>query len=179
MARTRPRQPEKSAREAAAIGRRIVEQVEPSRAKKPKAPPPDTRKIYFARRPFGYGGQDLDREQILKLKGLINDEQIDRIGYIAEVPHGVTFVTCRSCGVQFLSMSARDAHARKRHEPPPPPPEMEPRQDEETETEYEDRKRAFLAQVQADEDARIEREEAEQNARAPLYLDRTEASLRG
>ena len=113
------------------------------------------RRLYFARRPFGYLGTELDREQLCQLAGALNDEKLVRLGYVAEWPEGQKPVECRYCAGKFLTTTGRDAHGRKRHGPDGRGP------------------RPLSAH---EEDERLEREEARLQEQAPLYLDQTAAS---
>lgn len=134
-------------------------------------------RAYYARRPFGYQGVELDREQVLQLVGAVNDEKLVRLGYIAPlVDEDGRQYGCRHCPAKFLSENARDAHGKKRHAAPKPPPRLEPRQPDETVQEFEMREAAWREQVLSEEDKAIEREERELDKDAPLYLDQTAAS---
>lgn len=108
------------------------------------------RKLFWARRPLGYGGVEYDRGQVLELGGLINDEKLVRLGYVAPLEERAKTYPCRECGKEFVEMPMRDAHGDKRHIAGPLDP--------------------------LEEDERAEREERMLSQAAPLYLDKTTAS---
>lgn len=139
---------------------------------------PDRRRLYFARRPFGYAGKDLDREQLVKLTGQRNDAKLVDLKYLALAPDGTRPYPCRVCGAEFLSQASRDAHGQRRHEPKPVP-RMDPQYDGESEQEFEERRAAFLADVAALEDAEIDREERMLDEVAPIDLTKSAASRMG
>lgn len=107
--------------------------------------------MFFARRPFGYGGVDLDREQQFQMVGATHDERLERLGYAQAWPDGRKPFDCRHCAGKFLTEAARDAHGQKRHAP-------------------------TRTASPFDDDEALEREERALNERAPLYLDKTAAS---
>ena len=110
------------------------------------------REEHWAKRPFGYCGQELDRGQVFEFTGARNDEKLKRLGYVNEVPKGATLHECRSCGARFVDEHMRDLHGRQRH------PE---------------RPRQFSPQ---EEDARAEREEKMLETVAPLNWENTAAA---
>lgn len=173
--RTAPRAPEMSAEDAQRIGRQIAGTA-PERDGRER---PLAAGKYFARRPFGYNGQQFDREQVLQLVGLVNDAKLVDLKYLAPLPTNATLYECPKCPGKFLSMSARNTHVDKRHAPQRPKAVMDARFRGESEQEYEARERAFLAQVQSEEDATLEREERVLNQVAPLDLTMTTASRMG
>lgn len=108
---------------------------------------------YYARRSMTYGpgaGQPLDRGQLLELQGMINDEKLVRLGYVAQASKRATVVTCGTCGAEFITDEALANHGRERHAPRPLTPRAE--------------------------DERLERRERMENELAPLHLDKTAAS---
>ena len=104
----------------------------------------------FARWPQTYGGQKHDRGQLIELCGLPNDEALDRLGYVADVPRDTTLKECGVCGAKFIDESSRNGHAERRHREHYLTPE--------------------------EEDQEIEREEALLHKTAPLNLDKTAAT---
>jgi len=73
------------------------------------------RKRYWARRPFTYAGQELDRGQIVELVGARNDEKLVRLGYFAPVERKGETSRCAECGAEFIGLTERDYHGDKRH----------------------------------------------------------------
>jgi len=116
---------------------------------------------YFARRSMTYGRngeeQRLDRGQILTLSGLINDEKLVRLGYVALVSKGVAIVECGKCGAKFATDEGLASHGRERH-------------------------RSAQSDVIINQDGRpvgfkSDQKGEREDAIAPLYLDKTKASL--
>lgn len=121
--------------------------------------------LYWARRPFGYAGLDLDRGQVVSFRGLVNDEKLIRLGYVLSLlpkdrPH-----KCRYCPAQFIDLSTLDAHGKKRHA------EKEPRVALPTMTEA-----GLTVDETAGQVQRFEREQTRLDKEAPLNLDKTTAS---
>lgn len=73
------------------------------------------RLLYWARRPFGYGGDDLDRGQVVALTGAINDAKLSRLGYVVPLLPTDTLFPCRHCRARFVDLSTLNAHGDKRH----------------------------------------------------------------
>ena len=109
------------------------------------------KKKYWARRPLGYNGKEYDRGQILSLANLRNDEALVRIGYIKEVERKATLHQCDECGAKFIGIGERTGHFKKRHLGKALNPEQE--------------------------DAKAESEEKKLQEAAPLYMDKTKASM--
>jgi hypothetical protein len=104
----------------------------------------------WAKRPIGYGNQEIDRGQVFDLAGARNDEKLLRLGYIAPFEgKPKDLVECAACGAQFIGGDERRGHYEKRHVRVLSPEE---------------------------EDARIDREERFLNEVAPLRMEMTEAS---
>jgi len=72
-------------------------------------------KRYWARRPFTYAGQELDRGQITELVGARNDEKLVRLGYFAPVERKAEIYRCALCGAEFISYAEREYHGNKQH----------------------------------------------------------------
>ncbi|MFA9204994.1 MAG: hypothetical protein ACEQSH_00915 [Bacteroidia bacterium] len=107
---------------------------------------------YVARRGgFQYSGQPLDRGQVLTLAGATNDEKLIRLGYVVLLERNTDLYTCAECGQEFIGISERTGHGDLRH-----------------------RRRELSPD---EEDARDERMERQQEQVAPLFLDKTKASL--
>ena len=104
----------------------------------------------WAKRPIGYGSQEIDRGQVFDLAGARNDEKLLRLGYIAPFEgKPKDLVECAACGAQFIGGDERRGHYEKRHVRVLSPEEEDARSD---------REERFLAEV------------------APLHLEKTEAS---
>lgn len=75
------------------------------------------RKLYWCRRPFDYDSRlSFDREQIVELRGLRNDEKLIRLGYVQEMKGEDFHVSeCPQCQAKFISMNGRDGHVKERH----------------------------------------------------------------
>ena len=104
----------------------------------------------WAKRPIGYGTQEIDRGQVFELAGARNDEKLLRLGYIAPFEgKAKDMVECAACGAQFIGGDERRGHYEKRH---------------------------LRVLSPEEEDAHTDREERFLNEVAPLHLDKTEAS---
>lgn len=104
----------------------------------------------WAKRPIGYGTQEIDRGQVFDLAGARNDEKLLRLGYIAPYEgKPKDLVECAACGAQFIGGDERRGHYEKRH---------------------------VRALSPEEEDARADREERFLTEVAPLHLEKTEAS---
>lgn len=73
------------------------------------------RLLFWARRPFGYGGKDLDRGQKIALTGLVNDQKLNRLGYIVPLLPTDKLFPCRYCDAEFVDLNTLNAHGDKRH----------------------------------------------------------------
>lgn len=113
---------------------------------------PQVAERVVARRPFGYGGAELDWGQVTELRGLENDEKLTRLGYFESFTGRETY-TCAECGSEFVGVAHREKHGSLRHRPQPLDP--------------------------AEQDRLEEREEKRLEATSPLYLEKTTASQRG
>jgi hypothetical protein len=71
--------------------------------------------LVYANKSFTYGGQALDRLQVVKLKGLLNDESMLRHGHFVPVPDDVELFKCGICGAEFVAEAARTVHGNNRH----------------------------------------------------------------
>lgn len=141
-----------------------------------------TEKRYFARRPFQYGADQLDLDQIFVLQGEVNDERLARLGYCAVVSERASIVQCGYCGRQFVTDAALNNHGRKRHgksvleEIKAAPAMSEGEIAHAIET-------GRIRPVRGDEkigeseDRRIAQEEERLAAERPLYLEKTKASV--
>jgi len=88
---------------------------------------------YWARRPFNYAKEELDRGQIVELVGARNDEKLVRLGYFAPVEKKAETYQCAVCGAEFIGLTERDYHGKKRHSNKKLTPEEEDRQAEKEE----------------------------------------------
>jgi len=103
---------------------------------------------------LGYGGREIERGEIFRLQGMVNDAKLDRLGYVERVSSDAEIAQCGPCGKWFVSEFYRSAHGRRQH----------PARGRELTPEEQDREQERL----------IDRAEAE----TPLYLDKTAASAR-
>lgn len=107
---------------------------------------------HFSRWPMNYGvnNESLDPGQVFTLAGMPNDEKLVRLGYCAPLEKGAQTFECAECGSEFVDVSDRDRHGRKRHRERGVNPDQEDRESE--------------------------REEQRLMASAPLYLDQSIAA---
>lgn len=122
------------------------------------------RLLYFARRPFGYNGVDLDRGQIFALGGLVNDAKLNRIGYMVPLVPTDQMFPCRYCKAKFVDLNTLNAHGAKRHRDKDRRPEL-PTSD-----------RGLTVDDTAAQTQVIEREGEQLDRIAPLNLDKTTAA---
>lgn len=123
--------------------------------------------LYWARRPFGYDGQDLDRGQIVGLRGARNDEKLIRLGYVlALIPENKPFA-CRKCSATFIDLNTLNAHGDKHHGKKAP----------RTDVPYS--AKGNTVDDTAGDAQRFEKEQQRMDQDAPLNLDKTAASARG
>lgn len=101
---------------------------------------------------LGYNGRTLDRGQLFTIDGIPGDERLERLGFIERIDGKPDAYPCAECGAEFLGEPARRAHGDVRHRVSPLSP--------------------------FDEDRLVEREERLLEQTAPLYLDKTAATLR-
>ena len=136
--------------------------------------------LYWCRRPFDYdAGLSFDREQIIELHGLRNDEKLIRLGYVQELK-GNDFQVCECavCGAQFISMNGRDTHIKMRHSNFAASREVAPTKifpGVERDALYDEI--GHRIEVAAAQDISFpEQQEKRLEQVAPLYLDKTEAT---
>jgi hypothetical protein len=133
--------------------------------------------LFWAKRTFGYGGQQLDRGQVFKIKGLPNDALLWDLGYVVSVGEGAPTFPCRGCGAEFIDMGMRDGHGKTRHESrefiPPSPPR---RASEESKDAYQNRLDEWAKQAGAMADAQGDRQSKLEDEVAPLDLTKTAAT---
>jgi hypothetical protein len=68
----------------------------------------------FAKVPFMYGGQNLERGEVINLRGLPRDTQLVRLKYFIEFAEGEhTEQSCPTCGKKFATYSYLLGHKRK------------------------------------------------------------------
>ena len=96
-----------------------------------------------SRRTMKYCGMDLDRGQVFKLKGVVNDEQLGRLGYSVLSPGGMEKKECRYCDAVFVDLNTLNAHGARTHERKPIMPPLDPRTPKETDVEYQNRLEAY------------------------------------
>jgi hypothetical protein len=105
---------------------------------------------HYARRPFDYDGESLDRGQIFQFKGLRNDERLLTLGYAQKLQKNADELECNRCGAVFTGHGELNAHGKLRHP-------AEPMTEDE------------LADA-------LEREHKKADQTAPLNLEKTKAS---
>ena len=70
---------------------------------------------YKARRPFGYGGQDLEEGQLFDLAGLRNDEKLIRLRFCEKVGRKDETFPCSGCGKFFAEEGSLRRHQARAH----------------------------------------------------------------
>ena len=71
--------------------------------------------LFFARIPFTYVGQDLERGELVVLKGTARDDQLRGLKYfIAFDAHEQTKHRCDNCGKEFCSEGFYLTHKKKK-----------------------------------------------------------------
>lgn len=136
---------------------------------------------YSALRTFVYGGDQLDRGQVFRLKGLVNDKlMVDLKGYMAPIDVEAPTYPCRVCGLHFIDPGLLNGHGKERHEPkrftPPTPPV---REDGESRDNYQNRLDEWALVAGRMSDSAEEQRERIENELAPLDLENTAASRKG
>lgn len=120
--------------------------------------------VYWARRPFGYLNQDLDRGQVVAFTGARNEEKLIRLGYVLSLlPKDETF-PCRYCAARFIDLNTLNAHGEKRH------------RDKQTRPDVPFSGRGLTVDDTLGETQQLEREGRQMDEIAPLNLDKTSAS---
>lgn len=83
---------------------------------KPLGPMQDVEHVWVRyRRGFGYGGDQVDWGQIVKLKGLRNDQKLLELGHFQPLEKDAERFQCGVCGAEFYSDIMRTAHGELRH----------------------------------------------------------------
>lgn len=122
---------------------------------------------------FGYAGKNYDRGQVIELIGAPNDEKLLRLGYVSVLKEkSPRILECGECGAKFLEDSARVSHGRRHHPHRERLPEMVPAS------------LSPLGQLPPGEpevflDTEGDREDRRRMEDTPLFLDKTQASIRG
>lgn len=125
------------------------------------------RTLYWARRPFGYDGDDLDRGQVVGFTGARNDEKLIRLGYVlALVPENKP-LSCRKCKARFIDLNTLNAHGDKQHGK------------KAARTDVPFSERGATVDETAGAAQQLEKEQRRLDQDAPLNLDKTAASTRG
>ena len=120
------------------------------------------RLLFWARRPFGYGGKDLDRGEVVPLTGQVNDRKLNRLGYVVPLLPTDKLFPCRYCRAAFVDLNTLNAHGAKRHSDKELRPELPDSQG-----------RGLTVDDTAAESQQLEREQEHLNRVAPLNLDKT------
>lgn len=123
----------------------------------------------WARWPMDYGARPevtLDPGQVFVLQGMPNDEKLVRLGYCAPLDKTATIYACAECGAEFVGVSERTQHGRRRHRDAPSADARSYRPgDEDT-----------AVPVYGGNDADLEAEERRLIETAPLYTDNAAAA---
>lgn len=73
-------------------------------------------KRVWAKRPFVYNGQSLDRGQIFRLVGARNDRKLIDLNYVGEVSDTAETYQCALDGAEFVDLATRHAHGQRLEE---------------------------------------------------------------
>jgi hypothetical protein len=74
------------------------------------------KKLYRTRRPMDYGEKSLDYDQVIELKGFINDEKLVRLRLLVEYDGAENdLVECAKCGAKFVNHNSKMTHFELRH----------------------------------------------------------------
>ncbi len=89
-------------------------------AAKRRAGIPQAEKLFMISRTFPgaqYAGVPHERGRIIRLRGLVKDQDLLRIRYIEEIadPSLIDIAECGGCGGQFISQFERDNHFKRAH----------------------------------------------------------------
>jgi len=114
-----------------------------------------------------YLGEDYDRGELIELQGHIGDEKLVRLGYIATVDKNAHTCQCGECGRLFVDERFRDMHGRRRH----------PQRFQDDSVEGMVPGMESHMGVAAIRDTLGDAEERQLMQEAPLYLDKTKATL--
>lgn len=123
------------------------------------------RTLYWARRPFGYEGDDLDRGQVVAFTNARNDEKLIRLGYVLSLLPKDRPLPCRYCKAEFIDLNTLNAHGEKRHT------------DKQKRPDVPVGARGATVDETAGQVQQVEREQQRMDEEAPLNLDKTAASL--
>lgn len=74
---------------------------------------PDTEVV--TTRQFEYGGEELDRGQVVRLKGFRNDDKLLGLGYFRLPTEDDGRKVCAECGAVFIADNLRTVHGSNRH----------------------------------------------------------------
>jgi hypothetical protein len=122
------------------------------------------RVLYFARRYFGYAGQELERGEVVGLTGLRNDARLVELGYVRALQPSDVALPCRVCAKRFIDHDSREHHGRKAHEA------------DQDGANVPFSPRGATVDDTASDVQRLERQQLEDDSRAPLDLDKTIAN---
>lgn len=70
---------------------------------------------YWATRPYGYNGKELDRGQVFVAEPCRGNLRLGRYGYVGLVHKRAELYQCDTCGAEFIDEPCRRAHYEKRH----------------------------------------------------------------
>lgn len=165
--------PEMSRAEAHAIADRIIG-VEPRGQSGPEREAPRDVEMW-ATREMGYDGQQLERGQVFRLKGLRNDKLLSAMDYCLPIETPERY-PCRVCGAVFMDPWQLEGHGKHRHEQkrvgPPPPMRM----DDESQVSFEARFDQWALSSGDAADAETMRRDTLADEVHPLNLENTAAS---
>jgi len=123
-----------------------------------------------------YGDLPADHGAVFALRGYPKDDRLVELGLLEKLPRRPTdLAQCGVCGMYFLSGVLRDAHGDLRHRPEPEPIVAGPLSPMEGFSSYSMTgiEGAMVPDLTGDaEERRAERE-------APIYWEKTKASLKG
>ena len=135
---------------------------------------------HSARRAFKYNGTFLDRGRALTLAGCENDDKLCRLGFFSEIKGNPILYPCGICGAPFISDRQRTAHGNRAHEGV-----RDPRRDAPQMTTAQGK--AEVNRIMNDPgyepalvpDETISTQDKENEREAPVFMEKTEASILG
>lgn len=137
-------------------------------------------RMYSARRAFKYNGVFLDRGHALTLEGCANDDKLCRLGYFTELKGNPILYPCGICGAPFISDRQRTVHGNRAHEgvrdPKRDAPQMTASQGKKEVNRIMNDPTYEPALVP---DETISAQDKENEREAPIFMEKTEASIQG
>lgn len=142
------------------------------------------RQRYSARREFKYNGTLLDRGQVMSLAGCVNDDKFPRLGFLTPLEKGQQLYACRICGAEFISERQRTKHGDRVHDEDPVERAVASMENAPMMTKNQGQ--AVVNRMLNDPDYEpalipdetISARDKENNQEAPIFFEKTEASVK-